>query len=293
MRITENAYAKINLGLDILGLRADRYHEVALVMQSVRTCDLLTFEESDKLAVKCSDARVGEGTDNLAYKAAVLMADYAHRKPDVKINIEKHIFFAAGLAGGSSDAAAVLRGLNRLWNLSLPFDKLERIGAKLGSDIPFCIRGGTMLATGRGEILRPLTAAPNFYAVLAKPNISVSTPWAYRQYDLRTNITHPDTNSLIAAIASNDFEAMCKSCGNVLQPVTAQRFPQINEILDRLKSAGASAAFMSGSGPTCYGLTQSEAVAHSMLSAVQDMDIETALTQSQPEYTHPPESEGV
>ena len=289
MKIFETAYAKINLGLDVLGLRADRYHEVALVMQTVGLCDTLTFTEAPALQVTCTDARLSGGADNLATRAAQLMADYAHRAPSVHIHIDKHIFLAAGLAGGSADAAAVLRGLNRLWELHLPLEKLERLGAKLGSDVPFCVRGGTMLTTGRGEVLHPLQAAPSCYVVLAKPKVEVSTPWAYRQYDAQKNVVHPRTDALLAAIRAGDFNALCGACGNVLQPVTAGRYPVITEILAKLSNAGASLAMMSGSGPTCFGLTQSETVARAMLQAVQAMDIETALTQSQFAYSHPPE----
>ena len=149
MKLTETGYAKINLGLDVLGLRPDKYHEVAMVMQTISLADTVTFTESPELKVTTDLAGLEGGPSNLAWKAAVLMGEYAHREPRVHIHIEKKVFLAAGLAGGSTDAAAVLRGLNRFWELGLSGEKLERLGAKLGSDVPFCVAGGTALATGR------------------------------------------------------------------------------------------------------------------------------------------------
>ena len=185
--IKETAYAKINLGLNILGKRADGYHDVSMIMQSVGLCDEITISKGSSdggITISTNLPGLSCGTDNLAYRAAALLAGHANINPNVHIALNKNIFLAAGLAGGSSDAAAVLRGLNRYWKLNLETYELEQLGAQLGSDIPFCIEGGTMLATGRGEVLTKLADMPETHVVLAKPlNLEVSTAWVYKNYN--------------------------------------------------------------------------------------------------------------
>ena len=221
MKLTETGYAKINLGLDVLGLRPDKYHEVAMVMQTVSLSDTVTITEGPELEVTTDRPELEGGPSNLAYKAAVLMGEFARREPRVHIHIEKRIFLTAGLAGGSTDAAAVLRGLNRYWELGLPAEKLERLGAKLGSDVPFCVAGGTALATGRGEILTPLPDLPPLQLVLAKPQLEISTPWAYREFDKQKNVIHPDIDGMVQAVRAGDVPGVLRRLGNVLEPVTA------------------------------------------------------------------------
>ena len=278
MTITETAYAKINLGLDVLGLRPDKYHEVAMVMQSVCLADTLTFTSQPQLEVTCDKAELPGGPENLAWKAAELMAQVADREPSVKIDIHKCIFIAAGLAGGSADAAAVLRGLNRLWQLGLSLDKLERLGAKLGSDVPFCVRGGISLATGRGEILTPLPDLPIQTGVLAKPKVAVSTPWAYREFDKQKNVQHPDLKALVAAVKRQDLAALVRACGNVLEPVTAARYPVLEIIKSRMQEQGVRLALMSGSGPTMFAIAPDGVVAARVASALEGLNLELAVT---------------
>jgi 4-diphosphocytidyl-2-C-methyl-D-erythritol kinase len=278
MIIKETAYAKINLGLDVLGLRPDKYHEVAMVMQSVGLADTLTISENPELAVTCDNADLPAGPENLAWKAAVLMGQVANREPLVKIVLQKRIFVAAGLAGGSTDAAAVLRGLNRLWQLGLSLDKLERLGAKLGSDVPFCIRGGTSLATGRGELLTPLPDLPIQTVILAKPRVAVSTPWAYREFDKQKNVQHPDIQALVAAVQAQDLDGVLRACGNVLEPVTAAKHPVLREIKARMRDAGVLLALMSGSGPTMFGIAPDGVVAAKVAAALEGMNLELAVT---------------
>lgn len=278
MTITETAYAKINLGLDVLGLRPDKYHEVAMVMQSVGLADTLTFTSQPQLEVTCDKAELPGGPENLAWKAAELMAQVAGREPSVKIDIHKCIFIAAGLAGGSADAAAVLRGLNRLWQLGLSLDKLERLGAKLGSDVPFCVRGGISLATGRGEILTPLPDLPIQTVVLAKPKVAVSTPWAYREFDKQKNVQHPDLKALVAAVKRQDLAALVRACGNVLEPVTAARYPVLEIIKSRMQEQGVRLALMSGSGPTMFAIAPDGVVAARAASALEGLNLELAVT---------------
>ena len=199
-KITETAYAKINLGLDVLGKRADGYHEVSMVMQSISLADTVTLEKHSGLVVQTGRSDLPGDSSNLAYKAAMLMAERFNKTPDVKITLDKHIFMAAGLAGGSSDAAAVLRGLNRLWQLGLNAAQLEQLAAEIGSDVPFCICGGTALAEGRGEILTPLPEPQEAVIVLAKPQQAVSTAWVYKEFDSLKEPQHPDIGTLKAAL---------------------------------------------------------------------------------------------
>ena len=277
MKLTETAFAKINLGLDILGLRPDKYHEVSMVMQSVSLADTLTFTESPELQVITDLPGLEGGPSNLAWKAAVLMGEFAHREPRVCIHIEKKIFLAAGLAGGSADAAAVLRGLNRLWELHLPTEKLERLGAKLGSDVPFCVAGGTALAAGRGEILTPLPDLEPLGLVLAKPALEVSTPWAYREFDKQKNVIHPDIEGMAQAARTGDLQGVLERCGNVLEPVTAKAHPEIREIRQLMLENGAEPVMMSGSGPTVFGIVKDKETGEKIAGMLQSLRLETAV----------------
>lgn len=279
MKLTETGYAKINLGLDVLGLRADRYHEVAMVMQTISLADTVTFMDSPELKVTTDLPGLEGGPSNLAWKAAVLMAEYAHREPRVHIHIEKKVFLAAGLAGGSTDAAAVLRGLNRFWELNLPVEKLERLGAKLGSDVPFCVAGGTALATGRGEILEALPDLPDLYLVLAKPPLEISTPWAYREFDKQKNVIHPDIEGMMQAVRAGDLQGVLRRCGNVLEPVTAGAHPEIREIQQQMLQNGAELAMMSGSGPTVFGVVKDKETGEKIAGILQLQRLETAVAE--------------
>lgn len=277
MKLTETGYAKINLGLDVLGLRPDKYHEVAMVMQTVSLADTVTITESPELRVTVDIPGLEGGPSNLAYKAAVLMAEYAHRKPKVHIHIDKKIFLAAGLAGGSTDAAAVLRGLDRFWELKLPTDKLERLGAKLGSDVPFCVAGGTALATGRGEILKALPDLPGLHLVLAKPPLEISTPWAYREFDKQKNVVHPDIEGMVQAAEAGDVAGVLRRCGNVLEPVTAGAHPEIRDIQRQMLENGAEPVLMSGSGPTVFGIVKEKETGEKIAATLQALHLETAV----------------
>ena len=279
MKLTETGYAKINLGLDVLGLRPDKYHEVAMVMQTISLADTLTFTDSPELTVTTDMPGLEGGSSNLAWKAAVLMAEYAHREPRVHIHIEKKVFLAAGLAGGSTDASAVLRGLNRFWELHLPCEKLERLGAKLGSDVPFCVAGGTSLATGRGEVLTPLPDLPNLFLVLAKPPLEISTPWAYREFDKQKNVIRPDIEGMVQAVRTGDVQGVLRRCGNVLEPVTAAAHPEIREIQQQMLQNGADLAMMSGSGPTVFGVAKGRETCERIAGNMQSLCLETAVAE--------------
>ena len=255
--------AKINLTLDILGLRDDGYHEIATVMQSLALADTLTLmrqEEGITLRVDLPGLEADE--HNLAHRAAVLVMKECHVRGGVHIDIVKRIPVAAGLAGGSADAAATLRGMNELYGLGLSDGQLCALGVELGSDIPFSLMGGTVFATGRGELMKRLTDFPEMPVVLAKPPVSVSTPWAYRSYDAHPSEVHPDNAAFLEALVAGDAASCARLAGNVLEPVTEAAHPVIGAYRARMYDCGAVCAMMSGSGPTVFGLFADERTAY-------------------------------
>nr|WP_245350126.1 4-(cytidine 5'-diphospho)-2-C-methyl-D-erythritol kinase [Cytobacillus eiseniae] len=249
------APAKINLSLDVLHKREDGFHEVEMIMTTIDLADRIELQliEKDEIKIISHNRFVPDDQRNLAYQAAYLLKERFKVNKGVAITIEKIIPVAAGLAGGSSDAAAVLRGLNQLWDLGLTIDELAEIGAEIGSDVSFCVYGGTALATGRGEIIEELPAAPTCWIILAKPFIGVSTADVYRRLQLN-RITHPNTRAMIEAIENGDYEGVCSYVGNVLEDVTFSLHPEVAQIKDQMKRFGADAVLMSGSGPTVFGL---------------------------------------
>ncbi|MDX1771350.1 MAG: 4-(cytidine 5'-diphospho)-2-C-methyl-D-erythritol kinase [Planococcaceae bacterium] len=253
------APAKINLTLDVLHKRPDGFHEVEMIMTTVDLADRIGLESREDGVIKIisADRYVPDDQRNLAYQAAKLLKDTYNVQAGVSILLEKRIPVAAGLAGGSSDAAATLKGLNRLWNLQLTADQLAEHGAKIGSDVSFCVYGGTALATGRGEKIQELPSPPNCWIILAKPSIGVSTADVYG--GLKVNeIIHPDTSEMIRAIKEKDYELMCATMGNALESVTLKLYPEVSTIKEQMMKFGADAVLMSGSGPTVFGLVQHE-----------------------------------
>ena len=253
------APAKINLTLDVLYKRPDNYHEVEMIMTTVDLADRIGLEPrtDGQIKIISTDRFVPNDERNFAYQAAKLLKDTYGITEGVSIKIDKEIPIAAGLAGGSSDAAATLRGLNEMWNLNLTMDELAEHGAKIGSDVSFCIYGGTALATGRGEKIEELPAPPTCWVVLAKPKIGVSTADVYGGLKLE-GIEHPNTKQMIEAIEKQDYELLCKSLGNVLETVTFKLHPEVITIKEQMQRFGADAVLMSGSGPTVFGLVDSE-----------------------------------
>ena len=265
--VTVEANAKINLTLDILGKRPDGFHEVAMVMQSIGLHDTLTMEKTDgEIALSINVPWLKADEKNLAWRAAELVRQEYGLKGGVRIDLVKRIPIAAGLAGGSADAAAVLKGMNELYNLQMSEARLCELGAKLGSDIPFCLMGGTMLATGRGEVLTRLADMPETWVVLAKPRISVSTAWAYQNYDEQGAEKHPDNEAIKKAIARGNRKAVAGLLCNVLESVTIKKYDVIADYKQMMLDKGAMASMMSGSGPTVFGLArnreQAEAIAN-------------------------------
>ena len=270
MLVTIHANAKINLTLDLLGKRPDGYHEVAMVMQEIGLEDILRLEKaSEGIGLTMDAPGLPTGKRNLAWRAAQLIMDMYPVDGGVRIEIQKRIPIAAGLAGGSADAAGVLRGMNELFGLGLSMETLCVLGAQLGSDVPFCIMGGTMLATGRGEVLHRLPAMPACFVVLAKPPISVSTAWAYQNYDLHGATRHPDNAEIQRRIAAGDLKAVSKLLCNVLESVTIKKHKEIDGYKKLMDDNGAMASMMSGSGPTVFALADTEQKAVTIADAVR------------------------
>ena len=249
------AYAKINLGLDVVRRLENGYHEVKMVMQTVGIYDVLDFERTDGGIVITTDSgELPTDENNLIYKAAKLMMETYPISGGVKIHLEKHIPIAAGMAGGSTDAAAVLKGLNALLQTGLSVRQMCRLGEQLGSDIPFCLIGGTCLATGRGEKIRRIEAMPEGYLVLVKPDFGISTPWAYAHFDPQAVQRRPDVEAMRRAIRSGRLSAVGDEMVNLLEPAALSEYPILSTIKEELRRQGAAGVLMSGSGPTVYGL---------------------------------------
>lgn len=248
--------AKINLGLDVLRRRSDGYHDLRMIMQTVYLYDQIEIAEKEASGITLT-TNVGYlpvNEDNLVYKAAKLLMEEFGIEQGVRIHLKKYIPVAAGLAGGSSDAAAVLIGINRMFRLGLSKEDLKKRSVKIGADVPYCIMRGTALAEGIGDVLTPLPAAPDMHVVLAKPPIHVSTGFVYTNLKADQLAYHPDIDAQVDAIRAGDGYAMAKLMGNVLETVTIPAYPVIEEIKEEMKRAGALGAMMSGSGPTVFGL---------------------------------------
>ncbi|WHY77677.1 4-(cytidine 5'-diphospho)-2-C-methyl-D-erythritol kinase [Neobacillus sp. WH10] len=270
MKLLVKAPAKINLALDVLHKRSDGYHEVEMIMTTIDLADRieLTLLNQDKIHILSHNRYVPDDQRNLAFQAAQLLKDRFDVKKGVLISIEKTIPVAAGLAGGSSDAAATLRGLNKLWDLGLSMDELAELGSEIGSDVSFCVYGGTALAKGRGEVITELPAPPTCWIILAKPFIGVSTAEVYRRLDVnRTN--HPDIAGMIEAIYNHDYQKVCGKVGNVLENVTLNLHPEVAQIKEQMKRFGADAVLMSGSGPTVFGIVQHDSRMHRIYNGLR------------------------
>lgn len=269
-QITRKAYAKINLGLDVIRRRPDGYHEVKMIMQTVGIYDILTFakrelsaegpqisimlEQKNTLKPEFSGEELPCDESNLIYKAAAMIMDTYGVKESVDITLQKNIPIAAGMAGGSTDAAAVFHGLNELFGLSMSLEDMKRLGVKIGADVPYCIMGGTALSEGIGEILTPLPAPTKAYLLIAKPDIDVSTKFVYENLHADMLKYHPDVDGMVEALKAGNLTKVTERMGNVLETVTEKKYPIIRRIKDEMKKSGAQNALMSGSGPTVFGI---------------------------------------
>lgn len=278
MTLQVRAAAKINLFLDILGRLDDGYHSLQMLMQSVSLYDTVSLHTtcSGDISLTCSHASLPTNNTNLAHRAAALFFSYANlQNPGLAIHVEKRIPLAAGLAGGSADAAAVLAGLNRLYDAPLTGAQLDEVALCIGSDVPFCLHGGTQLAQNRGEVLSPLPALQNCFVLLAKPEQSVSTQEAFAAFDRKDYIYRPHGVRLLDAAARGDFAKICSFAANVLEQVV--EVPQRVEIKAIMREHGASLAQMSGSGPTIFGLFLTQEEALRCQTALQALPVETYL----------------
>ena len=256
------AHAKINLGLDVIRRLPNGYHEVKMIMQSIGLCDELTLEKTpDGITLTTDHPDLSCGEDNLIFKAARLMFDTFHIPGGVHIHLQKNIPIAAGMAGGSSDAAAAMKGISRLFDLEVPMDRLMELGMTIGADVPYCILGGTALAEGIGEKLTPLTPAPDFYLLVAKPDISVSTKDVFTSLDVAGITRHPDIAGMVLSIESGSLQGILDRMGNVLETVTIPAYPVVDTLKHRIRELGAVNSLMSGSGPTVFGIFLSERAA--------------------------------
>ncbi|MCR6098414.1 4-(cytidine 5'-diphospho)-2-C-methyl-D-erythritol kinase [Salipaludibacillus agaradhaerens] len=265
------APAKINLTLDVLGKREDGYHEVEMVMTTVDLADRIHLKllNSNDIRIEVNKGHVPANKHNHAYQAAYLLKKAFNIQTGVAIFIDKKIPVSAGLAGGSTDAAAVLRGLNEMWNLGLSLEELASIGLQIGSDVPFCVYGGTAVARGRGEKLSFIsTPPPSCWVILAKTPAGVSTKDIYGSLQL-DNMSRPDTAGMIQAIEKQDFNGMCQRLENVMEPATFKLAPEVNMIKEKLIQFGADGTVMSGSGPTVFSLTRSDAKAERLYNGLK------------------------
>ncbi len=296
------APAKINLYLEILGDRPDGYHELAMILQSIDLADQIDLRSisTDTIRIHCDHPQVPQDNSNLAYRAVELMAqqfpNVFARLGGVEITIKKHIPVAAGLAGGSTDAAAVLVGIDMMWQLGLTQPELQDLAAKLGSDVPFCLAGGTALATGRGEQLSPLPSLDSLYVVLAKDRtLMISTPWAYQAYraefghsyvrdseSLESRSARVHSGPMVQAIYNRDGSQIGQLLHNDLEKVVLPTTPPVSQLREAFESCGALGTMMSGSGPTVFALADSEAHAHEIQRQVRamipDPDVEFWVT---------------
>lgn len=276
--LTRKAYAKINLGLDVVRRLENGYHEVRMIMQTVGIYDVLTFRAAQSgIRITTDSGELPVGEDNLIYRAARLLMESGNVQEGVEIHLEKHIPIAAGMAGGSSDAAATLLGLNDLFSLGMKEQRLRELGVRIGADVPYCIMGGTALAEGIGEVLTPLPPAPSCVLLVAKPDIQVSTRYVYEHLDAAGVRQHPDIDGMRHAIEDGDLSGVTARLGNVLETVTAKRYPVIAQIKEEMLAGGALGSLMSGSGPTVFGIYSGEEQAGQALEQLRRLGLAKEL----------------
>lgn len=266
------AYAKINLGLDVLRKREDGYHEVRMIMQTIHMYDQLEITKSKKpgIHLQTNAGFLPVNEDNLIYKAVKLLMDKFQIKEGVDIYLKKVIPVAAGMAGGSSDAAAALVGINKLFSLGLTMKELMEIGVKIGADVPYCVMRGTALAEGIGEKLTVLPSVPKCYVLIGKPGISVSTRLVYTSLRLDQDTQHPDIDGMLSAIENKDLSGITTRMKNVLEPGVVRKYPVIRQIEELMLENGAQNAMMSGSGPTVFGIFDDKAKAEQAYKALKE-----------------------
>lgn len=281
-KIELKAYGKINIGLDVIRKREDGYHDLDMIMQTVGVYDDVIISREDgtqtyEIEVSTDADILPNDKGNLAFMAAKVLMEAYDIKSKVKIHINKRIPIAGGMAGGSADCAAVLRGVNKLFQLGLTDEQLQEYGVKLGADVPYCIVGGTKRAQGIGEILTDLPTTPKCYVIIAKPDAFVSTKFVYSHIRPAQIENHPDIDGIIESIKAGDLYGMCEKIANVMEDVTIPEYPIIQKVKDILKSNGAVNALMSGSGPTVFGIYDDEEKAKQSMDALSGKEFVSQL----------------
>ena len=271
-KILINAYAKINITLDVLKRRTDGYHELEMIMQSIDIFDSVEVRKTDRgeIRVFSDSSKVPEDKTNIAYKAAEKMFDFCGIKSGVDIYINKRIPVAAGLAGGSADGAAVIKAIRALFVPNENIEKFNSLAGSIGKDLPFCLKNGTAFAYGLGDELAYIKPMPESFVVLAKPDIDVPTAWVYKNLDLNKVSERPDTRAVLEAYKKGDMDTILKNTVNVLESVTAEKNPVIKELKSYLISNGALTSSMSGSGPSVYGIFESKHKADEAAGAIRE-----------------------
>lgn len=274
-KINVKALAKINLGLDVVRKREDGYHEVRMIMQTIHLYDQLLIEKTKERGIQITANLDFLPTDesNLIYKAAKLLQDTYEMKEGVSVKLQKYIPIAAGMAGGSTDAAAVLYGMNELFHLGIKRQRLMELGVKIGADVPYCLMRGTALAEGIGEKLKSLPPVPKCPVLIAKPGIGVSTKYVYENLKLDEQTKHPNIYAQLDAIRKHDLHGIAAHMGNLLETVTIPKYPVIDEIKRCMMENGALVSMMSGSGPTVFGLFEEERTAQEAYSQMRKSNL--------------------
>lgn len=257
------AMAKINLALDVVGKRENGYHDVRMIMQTVDLYDTLIFRKTEEPGVRISTNRkeIPAGEDNLICRAAKLLMEEYQLREGLWVNLEKHIPVAAGMAGGSADAAATLTAMDKMFGLSMAEADKLKVAVRVGADVPYCMLGGTALAEGIGEMLTPLPPAPACYVLIAKPDIEISTGEVYQSFRMENAGHRPNIDGMVQAVWNQNLEGILDGMANVLESVTAVKYPVIEQIKDFMRRNGAEEAMMSGSGPSVFGLYKDAAAA--------------------------------
>ena len=276
MEISLKAYGKINLGLDVVRRREDGYHEVKMIMQTVDLWDELTFCDvtTDEIVITSDSSELPDVKDNIIYKACRMMKDIYGIDKGVHVTVDKHIPVAAGMAGGSADAAAALKAMNMLFGLNLSDEQLMEHGVKLGADVPYCIMQGTALSEGIGEILTPLPPMPDCLIVIAKPAIGVSTKWVYQNLKVDLLEEHPDIDGMADALKTGDLKGITDRMANVLETVTIPANPVIDSVKKLIAENDSMGVLMSGSGPTVFGIydNRDKELAHRVVDMLREKD---------------------
>lgn len=269
--VVYKAHPKINLTLDVINKRADGYHNLKMIMQSLEFYDEIEIvKKGTGISIHTNLKYLPCDRRNIAYKAAEIFCSKYGITDGIAINLEKRIPVCAGLAGGSTDAAAVLKGLNKLYQIGATLEELSELGIRLGADVPYCLYGKLALCEGIGEIITPLNKIDSVYVCLSKPDFSVSTAEIFKCINVRNIINHPDTNGMIDSINNNDIKGITLRMYNVLEEITARKHKVIKKIESRMLDIGASGTIMSGSGPTVFGVFSSEQKAHECAEAVKE-----------------------